>query len=177
LRLESVDAMDRRLFLLQGAALGLAGCTSSAPTIGADGKPLPRVYKISGADERNIPFRFLDSLNTLRAAKALPPLAFDAKLNAAAATHSHDMSVQNRPWHFGSDGSSPLVRVQRSGYTGRLLGELISETYETELETLSAWMGQPDTRVVIMDPLARTLGFAWYQEPAGKIWWTMVTGT
>jgi len=138
---------------------------------------LPRVYKISGADERNIPFRFLDSLNTLRAAKALPPLAFDAKLNAAAATHSHDMSVQNRPWHFGSDGSSPLVRVQRSGYTGRLLGELISETYETELETLSAWMGQPDTRVVIMDPLARTLGFAWYQEPAGKIWWTMVTGT
>jgi len=137
---------------------------------------LPRVYKISGADERNIPFRFLDSLNTLRAAKALPPLAFDAKLNAAAATHSHDMSVQNRPWHFGSDGSSP-VRVQRSGYTGRLLGELISETYETELETLSAWMGQPDTRVVIMDPLARTLGFAWYQEPAGKIWWTMVTGT
>jgi uncharacterized protein YkwD len=67
--------------------------------------------------------------------------------------------------------------VQRSGYTGRLLGELISETYETELETLSAWMGQPDTRVVIMDPLARTLGFAWYQEPAGKIWWTMVTGT
>ncbi|CAN1560569.1 CAP_bacterial domain containing protein [Paracoccaceae bacterium] len=138
---------------------------------------MPRVYKISGADERNIPFRFLDSLNTLRAAKALPPLAFDAKLNAAAATHSHDMSVQNRPWHFGSDGSSPLVRVQRSGYTGRLLGELISETYETELETLSAWMGQPDTRVVIMDPLARTLGFAWYQEPAGKIWWTMVTGT
>lgn len=169
--------MDRRVFLLLGAALAVAGCTSSAPTVGADGKPLPRVYKIGDADAREIPFRFLDSMNTLRAAKALPPLALDAMLTAAAATHSQDMSMQNRPWHFGSDGSSPLVRAQRSGYAGRLLGELISETYETELETLSAWMAKPETRLVIMDPLARRVGFAWYQEPAGKLWWTMLSGT
>jgi uncharacterized protein YkwD len=75
------------------------------------------------------------------------------------------MSLQNRPWHFGSDGSSPMVRVQRVGYTGRLVGENISETYQTELETLSAWMAQPDTRAIIMEPQARELGFAWFQEP------------
>jgi uncharacterized protein YkwD len=155
--------------------LALAACgTTSEPVVGADGRPLPRVYKIN--DAREVSFRFLDSMNTLRAAKSLPPVAFDARLNAAAETHSRDMSVQNRPWHFGSDGSSPLVRVQRSGYTGRFLGENISETYETELETLSSWMAQPDTRVVIMDPMATRLGFAWYQEPGGKIWWTMLTG-
>lgn len=170
--------MQRRTFLLQGAVLGLAACSSgaSAPTVGADGKPLPRVYRINPGDERVISFRLLDSVNTLRAAKSAPPLAFNAQLNAAAETHSRDMSVQNRPWHFGSDGSSPLVRVQRSGYAGRLLGELISETYETELETLSTWMGQADTRAVIMDPTARSIGFAWFQEPAGKIWWTLLTG-
>lgn len=163
--------------MLQGAALLLAGCaTTSEPTLGADGKPLPRVYRINPGDTQAVSFRFLDAANTLRAAKALPALAFDANLNAAAATHSRDMSVQNRPWHFGSDGSSPLVRAQRSGYTGRLLGELISETYETELETLAAWMAQPDTRAVIMDPLATRLGFAWFQEQGGKIWWTAVTG-
>ena len=103
-------------------------------------------------------------------------MSFDANLNAAAATHARDMSVQNRPWHFGSDGSSPLLRAQRAGFTGRYLGENISETYETELETLSSWMAREDTRVVIMDPLATRLGFAWFQEPNGKIWWTMVTG-
>jgi uncharacterized protein YkwD len=86
------------------------------------------------------------------------------------------MAVQNRPWHFGSDGSSPLDRVGRVGYTGRLVGENISETFETELETLSAWMSEPSTREIIMDPQARELGFAWFQEPTGKIWWTMVTG-
>lgn len=154
----------------------LSACTTSAPTLGADGRPLPRVYKIKPGDEQAIAFRLLDSVNTVRGAKALTPLSFDARLNAAAATHSRDMAVQNRPWHFGSDGSSPLSRVQRSGYTGRLVGELISETYETELETLSTWMASPSTREVIMDPEARFIGFAWFQEPSGKLWWTMVTG-
>jgi uncharacterized protein YkwD len=168
--------MDRRVFLLMGAGLGLAACTPTTPTLGADGRPLPRVYKINPGDERVVSFRLLDAVNTLRAARSLQALSFDASLNAAAATHARDMSVQNRPWHFGSDGSSPLLRVQRSGYTGRLVGELISETYETELETLSTWMAQPDTRAVIMDPAARLMGFAWFQEPSGKIWWTMVTG-
>jgi uncharacterized protein YkwD len=172
-----VDRMDRRLFLLQGGALALAACApTTGPTLGPDGRPLPRVYRIKPGDERVVSFRLLDSVNTLRGARSLAPLTFDARLNAAAATHARDMSVQNRPWHFGSDGSSPLVRVQRSGYTGRLVGELISETYETELETLSTWMAQPDTRAVIMDPTARFIGFAWFQEPAGKIWWTLVTG-
>jgi uncharacterized protein YkwD len=170
-----VDGMDRRVFLASGLVLTLSACaTTSAPTVGADGRPLPKVYKIK--DAQAVSFRFLDAMNTLRAAKSLPQVAFDASLNAAAETHSRDMSVQNRPWHFGSDGSSPLVRVQRSGFTGRLLGENISETYETELETLSSWMAQPDTRAVIMDPLATRLGFAWFQEPGGKLWWTMLTG-
>lgn len=169
--------MNRRTMLLLGGAAVLAACsTGSAPQTDASGQPLPQVYRINKDAQAKIPFRLLDSVNTLRGAKGLTPLAFNAALDAAAATHSRDMSVQNRPWHFGSDGSSPLVRVQRVGYTGRLVGELISETYETELETLSAWMAQPDTRDVIMDPTAREIGFAWFQEPNGKIWWTMVTG-
>jgi Cysteine-rich secretory protein family len=159
------------------AVLALAGCSvGGGAQIGADGKPLPQVYRINGAQADRIPFRFLDSVNALRSARGAPQLSFNAQLNAAAATHSRDMSVQNRPWHFGSDGSSPLVRVQRSGYGGRLVGELISETFETELETLSAWMAQADTREVLLDPSATDIGFAWFQEPSGKIWWTVVTG-
>jgi uncharacterized protein YkwD len=87
------------------------------------------------------------------------------------------MSIQNRPWLFGSDGSSPLDRARRVGFAGRVLGENISESYETELQTLAAWMEQTDTRAVILDPNARRMGFAWYQEPAGKLWWTLTMGT
>jgi uncharacterized protein YkwD len=118
----------------------------------------------------------LDSVNKLRQIGGTGPLQLNAQLNAAAATHSRDMSVQGRPWHFGSDASSPVDRVRRTGYTAGLRGENISETYENEVETLAAWMEQPDTRSVIMDPNARDLGIAWFQQPNGKIWWTLITG-
>lgn len=144
--------------------------------LGTDGKPLPRVYRIVEADYDLIDFRMLDSLNSLRRASGGATLAFNAELTAAAAAHARDMSVQNRPWHFGSDGSSPLVRVQRVGYSGKLLGELISETFQTELETLSAWMAQPETREVLLNPRATQVGFSWFQEPSGKIWWVMLLG-
>ncbi len=168
--------MNRRSVIVLGAMTALAACASPAPvTVGSDGKPLPQVYPITAANQDQIPFRMLDSVNSLRAAAGGAPMQLNAQLTAAAATHSRDMSIQNRPWHFGSDASSPLVRVQRTGYQGRFLGELISETFETELETLAAWMEQPDTRAIILDPAARNMGFSWFQEPNGKIWWTLVT--
>lgn len=170
--------MNRRTMLFLGGSAVLSACASAqGPVVGSDGRPLPTVYKINPATEAQIPFRLLDSVNALRAAKSAQPLVYDAALNAAAATHARDMSVQNRPWHFGSDGSSPLQRVQRAGFGGQLMGELIAETYQTELETLSDWMGQPDTRDVLLDPAARMIGFAWFQEPQGKIWWTLITGS
>ncbi len=163
-------------FLL-AATLALSACATAAPPrLGADGRPLPRVYMIPPGQDGAVQYRLLDAVNALRAARGAAPLQLNAQLNAAAATHSRDMAVQNRPWHFGSDGSSPIDRVRRAGYPGTMLGENISETFETELETLSAWMADPSTAAVILDPAARDLGFAWYQEPNGKLWWTMITG-
>ena len=171
--------MMRATLLMISALLALAACAPqpviTTPVL-ADGKPAPRVYNISAASSSTIQFRMLDSVNALRQAAGVAPVQLNAQLNAAAATHSRDMAVQNRPWHFGSDGSSPLDRVRRVGYTGRMLGENISETYETELETLAAWMETPATRNVIVDADARDMGFSWHQENNGKIWWTLVMG-
>ena len=170
--------MHRRAVLIGLTLTGLAACSgNSSARIGADGLPLPQVYQIGPNDVDDIQFRMLDSVNALRRAAGVPPVALDAELNAAAATHSRDMSVQNRPWLFGSDGSSPLDRAHRAGFQGQIVGENISESYETELETLAAWMNQPDTRSVILDAKARRMGLAWFQEPAGKLWWTMNLGT
>ncbi|OSQ49879.1 divisome-associated lipoprotein DalA [Marivita geojedonensis] len=171
--------MKRSTFLLGAAAMVLTACASapSQSALGPDGKPLPRVYRIRAGDTGRIQFRMLDAINALRQASGAPALELNARLNAAAATHARDMSVQNRPWHFGSDGSSPITRIQRAGYSGKLVGEAISETYETELETLGAWMEAPNTRTVILDPSAREMGFSWYQESNGKIWWNLILGS
>tara|TARA_R110000737_G_scaffold197395_1_gene217793 strand:- start:538 stop:1092 length:555 start_codon:yes stop_codon:yes gene_type:complete len=171
----------RITILLVSALLALSGCAtmpgSEPPRLAADGKPLPKLYRIPSDGKNRIPYEMLDSVNTLRSASGAQPLVLDSALTAAAATHSRDMANQNRPWHFGSDGSSPLDRVQRVGYRGNLIGENISETFETEIETLSAWIDEDDTRRVILDKRATDLGFAWYQEGNGKIWWTMILGS
>ncbi|MCI2400037.1 CAP domain-containing protein [Aliiroseovarius subalbicans] len=170
--------MKRLILVLVAAIIGLSACdTPTGMPMGTDGKPLPKLYKISSRNASKVQFSMLDSVNALRLAAGATEVSFDSKLNAAAATHARDMSVQNRPWHFGSDGSSPLDRVARLGYPGIMLGENISETFETELETLSAWMDQKDTRDVILDPRATNMGFAWHQESNGKIWWTLLMGS
>ncbi|MFQ5438923.1 MAG: CAP domain-containing protein [Paracoccaceae bacterium] len=168
--------MTRLLLSLTVAALFLAGCNDATPQMGSDGKPLPVAHIITQAEKSEIPFRMMDSINALRAAKGLQALELSAPLTAAAATHSRDMSVQNRPWHFGSDGSSPIDRVARTGYEGPMLGEAISETFENDVETLAAWIEDRNTREVIMNPAARHLGIAWFQEINGKVWWTLVIG-
>jgi uncharacterized protein YkwD len=149
---------------------------ATPPRLGSDGKPLPKLYRIPVGAQSRIPYEVVDAVNALRAASGTQPIQLNARLTAAAATHAQDMARQNRPWHFGSDGSSPIDRVRRVGYPGLLIGENISETYETELETLSAWMDQEDTRRVLLDPRGSDLGFAWHQESNGKIWWTLIMG-
>lgn len=171
--------LDRRFVLLGALALGACGGAPSGDGIarGPDGQPLARLYRIGPRDAGRIQFSFLDGVNSLRRVKGLAPAQLNPALNAAAATHARDMAIQNRPWHFGSDGSSPIDRMDRVGYTGTLVGENISETYESELETLAAWMELPNTRDIILDPRVQDIGIAWFQEENGKIWWTMVAAT
>ena len=144
--------------------------------LAADGRPLPKIYKLSQQDASIVQFRMLDAINALREQLDVGELELNSELTAAAATHARDMSIQNRPWHFGSDGSSPLERARRAGYSAQFLGELISETYESELVTLEAWVADESTRFILLDESASEMGFSWYQEPTGKIWWALVTG-
>ena len=165
-----------KILILIITSVFLVGCAPQGIQMAPDGKPVPKIYDMRAQSTAQIQFRMLDAVNVLRSSRSLNSLQLNAQLNAAAATHSRDMSVQNRPWHFGSDGSSPLDRARRLNYSGEFRGEVISETFENELDTLSAWMENKNTRAVILDPNALELGFSWYQEPSGKIWWTLVVG-
>jgi len=166
--------MTRLLIALFVALFAVSACDTGG--IGPSGKNTGG-YRIGMGERNKIPFRMLDSVNALRQASGMEAVELSAELTAAAATHSQDMSLQNRPWHFGSDGSSPIERVARTGYAGTMLGEVISETFENDVETLAGWMSDDETRKVIMDPKARFMGISWFQEVSGKIWWTMILGS
>ncbi len=171
--------MYLRLIYVIVAALTLAACETTEPRqvpMGADGRPLPVVVRINPTDAPRVRQRMQDGLNTLRAQNGLAPLQANAALASAAATHAQDMSFQQRPWHWGSDGSSPMQRAQRAGYNGSFVGEMISETFETEFETVNAWMLEPETRQVILDRRAGEMGVGWHQDDNGKLWWVVVLG-
>lgn len=167
--------MLRLVPLLLIALLTLSAC--AAPPIDNSGSgSSTKVYRIRKGDTAKLQYRMLDSVNSLRSASGAAPVELNANLNSAAATHALDMSVQNRPWLWSSDGSSPIDRARRAGFAGAFIGEVISESYETEIETLGAWMEDPGARSVILDATATNMGFAWFQENNGKIWWSLVMG-
>ncbi len=160
--------MLRTATLILAILLPLAACE---PTGGGSGSGM-----ISAAEADGIRLRHTDTVNAFRAENGRGPVALSARLTAAAQTHARDMSVQRRAWHFGSDGSSPQARAERVGYAGQVLGENISESTDRETALFQSWLADPVTRQVMLDGRATDIGFAWFQEPNGKLWWVQVFG-
>mgnify|MGYP000125926953 FL=1 len=126
----------------------LAACeTPSVKNRPGDGTVIIQMGRI-GVDK--VQFRHLDSVNAVRQARGLSALSLDTSLIRAAKSHASDMSAQNRPWHFGSDGSSPLDRLVNYGYNGEFIGENVSETFEDDFNTLDVWMNVPLSASIIL---------------------------
>lgn len=131
---------------------------------------------ISSGQTAKVRSEHVATVNDMRAQAGLPPLVLSSELTAAALTQARDMSVQQRAWHFGSDTTSPQDRAARAGYFGVITGENIAENYGSSEELISIWMNNPDTRRLMFAPNARDIGFGWYQESDGRLWWVQVIG-
>jgi uncharacterized protein YkwD len=169
--------IKRRHFLLSGAAaLTATGCAPVRPALGPDGQPLPLIHRIDPGDRARIDRRVLARVNAHRRAVSVKPLDSDPALALAAARHARDMALRGRLDHRGSGDASPADRAARTGYAGIALGEAVSETYATDLETLADWMGEAETRAVLLDPAGRHMGLGFHQETSGKVWWVLMVG-
>ncbi len=159
----------------------VTGCTVPPPEDEAELRPATRtvasIYRIDRFQRQEMPSRFLEAINVVRDGEGLNELQFSPELNAAAFTHALDMSVQKRPWHFGSDRSSPNSRVETTGFEGELIGENIAESFDTPIETIGYWLENPNTRSNIMHAGAERAGLGWNQDPDGRIWWVFLVGS
>lgn len=161
--------------VLTGTLLLSACVGAGAPKIDSSGAAT-REYVVTVKNVEAVRGRALERLNQARGAAGVAPVAFDASLMRAADLHSGDMSAQRRAWAFGSDGSSPLARAERAGFGGRVIGEVVSQTYETEVQALGTWLSNPAQRRILLDPNARVVGLGIHQEDSGMLWWTMNVG-
>ncbi|WP_082033122.1 CAP domain-containing protein [Celeribacter indicus] len=166
-----------KLMLCIGLSLALAGCAqlnpSAPPRLDETGASVQGIYPVTMENIVQIRARAEATVNNTRTARGLAPVTLDSALVAAADSHSRSMAQQRRAWHFGADGSSPMDRARRAGFVGEILGELVSETYESEVQAIATWMGSPAQRAVLLDPMARRIGMGVFQEPNNKLWWTL----
>lgn len=118
-------------------------------------------------------------INTYRASKGLKPLKLNVKLVIAAKTHAKDLASHDRISHYGSDGSDPLVRVQRTGYPVHLAAENVGTGQISLAEVFKGWQQSPGHNENLLLKDAREMGIALIIDPNTeyKTFWTLVLGT
>lgn len=168
---------ELRMVAALGAIAALSACVQlnpgAAPRLDAMGGSVQGVYPVTERNIGQVRTRAVDTVNQIRLAQGLAPVALDPALIQAADGHSRSMADQGRAWAFGADSSTSVDRARRAGFAGQVIGELISETYETEVQAISTWMENPGTRSILLDPRARRIGLGAFQQPSNKLWWTL----
>jgi uncharacterized protein YkwD len=117
----------------------------------------------------------VEGLNQERARAGLSPLTENARLTAAATEHARDMARQQQLTHTGSDGSTPLARIARQGYTSRQVAENVAAGQQTPQEAMRTWLDSPPHRQNILGPFSE-VGAAHSQGEDVVPYWCVVFG-
>lgn len=103
---------------------------------------------------------FLTEVNRMRTegcvcgTDSMPPVqevSWDESLEAAAERHVQDMAANRFLSHYGSDGSTPYLRVTEAGFEGAFFGENIARGYVTIQDVMKQWRNSEGHCKTIMD--------------------------
>lgn len=110
---------------------------------------------------------------------AVPPLRLEDRLTKSALAHAKDMAKHNMLEHEGTDGSSPAVRLSRTGYTWRTVGENIASGPTTAAEVMAGWLASPGHCENLMSPRFTEMGLAYIVDPNSEsgVYWAQEFAT
>ncbi|MFI9206436.1 CAP domain-containing protein [Streptomyces sp. NPDC053048] len=114
--------------------------------------------------------------NRERTAAALPPLAADPRLAAAARAHSTDMVARDFYSHTTPEGREPWDRARAAGAPHRAIGENIACGQRTPAEVVRGWMDSPGHRANILTPGFTHLGVGYATGGRAGTYWTQLFG-
>lgn len=118
-------------------------------------------------------------VNAARAQFALPPLAYNYELSAAAQSHARDKaSFPGASPHGGSDGTIPAERLLRAGYRGGYAGEATAWGFADPRLAVEFWMNSDSHRPLLLNRLATDLGVGYVEDyGSANVWhWTAEFG-
>jgi uncharacterized protein YkwD len=142
------------------------------------------VSLLTAADAESVSRHILDLVNEARAAgrrcggkyfAPAGPLTLNPRLTRAALAHSQEMAKYGEFSHRGHDGSTPVLRVARTGYGGyRVIGENIAAGAMTPVEVTRGWLASPAHCENIMDGRFTQIGIAYAAnlDSAVGMYWT-----
>jgi len=124
------------------------------------------------------PAQALTLVNEYRAEKGLQPLSLDPQLKEAALAHAKDLASNDRISHFGSDGSDPWERVERTGFAPKVAAENVGTGQRTFGELFREWKRSPGHNSNLLLPDATHMGVAVVRndDTQFKTFWSLVVG-
>jgi uncharacterized protein YkwD len=107
---------------------------------------------------------------------ATTPVTLSPILSSIAEDHSSTMAARDDLQHEEPDGSTPAVRVRRSGYVARIVGENVASGVPTAAAVVSGWLDSPGHCANIMDGRFTEMGIAYVLAKRGSaaIYWTQL---
>lgn len=104
------------------------------------------------------------------------PVTASALLAQAAAAHARDMAQHDHMQHEGTDGSTPSLRVARTGYRWSRVAENLAGGATNPEELVRDWLASPGHCSNIMSAEATEMGVAYATEPTSRvgIYWAQV---
>lgn len=112
-------------------------------------------------------------INGLRAEQGLGPVKPSDRLERAAMAHAMDMSRNKFVAHQGSDGSSVLKRVRRTGYGACVVAENIAQGQGSLAEVMTDWAASDGHRKNLLNTRISEYGLV--KAPGN--YWVMVLGS
>jgi uncharacterized protein YkwD len=138
------------------------------PTAGGDAQP--------GTQRSSTAQAVFELVNSERAARGLPPMTYDSRLELAAQQHSEDQARRLRLSHTGSDGSTMVQRIDRVGFVWTSAAENVAVGYSTPVAVMVAWMNSDGHRRNILSSNTHIgVGLAYGSD--GQPYWTQVFAT
>ena len=157
--------LSRRHFLLLSSGLLVSSCT-------------PYAFTTATAPAALSPATMASKINEVRGANGRKPVTYNAKLTAAARSHSRLMAARDELSH--NLGVTLRERVDKAGYVGAV-GENLAGGHQTLEGAIEGWLASPTHRGTLLSGKFTEFGLAYARVPAGKksrygIYWTLILG-
>ena len=160
----SMLTTTRRGFIILGAAVTLAACSTTIPMLPKSASNTPE--SLSDAE-------ILSAINAVRQANGAPPWTYNSRLENAARSQASLMAQKNKMSH--DLGVTLRQRVTAAGYLGAV-GENVGKGYTTLPAVIGGWMDSSGHRGTLLSSRFTEFGLAVSRGPGGKLYWAMIAG-